>query len=58
MWIPLLSRSKSWLSKVRNNIKQAKGLGFMSQAQKDSLLDNNYKFKMISLQFYAIITMT
>ena len=56
MWIPLLSRSKSWLSKVRNNIKQAKGLGFMSQAQKDSLVDNNYKIVIYSLQSYEIVT--
>ena len=38
--------------------KHAKGLGFMNQAQKDSHVDNNYKFAIYSLQLYAIVTMT
>ena len=29
--------------------KQAKGLGFINQAQKDSHVDNNYKFAIYSL---------
>ena len=37
---------------------QAKGLGFMNQAQKDSIVDNNYKFAIYSVQLYAIVTMT
>ena len=35
---------------------EAKGSGFMNQAQKDSFVDNNYKFAIYSLQSYAIIT--
>ena len=37
---------------------QAKGLGFMNQAKKDSVVDNNYKFAIYSVQLYAIVTMT
>ena len=31
-------------------VKQAKGLGFMNKAKKDSHVDNNYKFAIYSLQ--------
>ena len=31
---------------------QAMGIGFMNQAQKDSHVDNNYKFAINSLQWY------
>ena len=37
--------------------KQAKGLGFMNQTQKDSHVDSNYKFAIYSLQLYAIVTL-
>ena len=39
-------------------VKQAKGLGIMNQAQKDSHVDNNYNFAINSLQLYATVTMT
>ena len=33
-----------------NKQRYAKGLGFMNQTQKDSHVDNNYKFAINSLQ--------
>ena len=35
--------------------RQAKGLGFTNQTQKDSHVDNNYKVAIYSLQLYAIV---
>ena len=35
---------------------QAKGLGFMNQAWKDSHVDNNYKVAIYSLHLYVIVT--
>ena len=37
------------------SIQQAEGSGFINQAQKDSPIDNNYKFSKYSLQLYAIV---
>ena len=39
-------------------MEQAKGLGFMNQAQKNSHVDNNYTFAIYILQLYAMVTMT
>ena len=36
-------------------VKQAKGLGFMNQAKKDSHVDNNYKFVIHSLQSQVLL---
>ena len=44
--------------KIIKLIKQAEESGFMNQDQKDSHVDNNYKFAIYSLQLYAIVTMT
>ena len=43
---------------ILNITIQAKGLGFMNQAHKDSNVDNNYKFAIYSLQLYAKVSMT
>ena len=43
---------------ILNITIQAKGLGFVNQAHKDSNLDNNYKFAIYSLQLYAIVSIT
>ena len=43
---------------IRVTTKQAEGSGFMNKAQKDSLVDNNNKVAIYSLQLYAVVNMT
>ena len=43
---------------MQQYIIQAKGLGFMNPAQKDSYEDNEQKFAIYSLQLYAMVTLT
>ena len=50
--------SKALNEHIQKYIIQAKGLDFMNKVQKESHIDNNYKFAVYILQLYGIVTMT